>query len=854
MSGPPHDSPGVAPDRLARLADAVADAQDIDWIHEESSAAGQEEGAVIRELSVISRIGRLLQSPEVGLSPAGAGSSGAVSSTRPVAETGAAPNSSTSWGPLTIRATLGQGTFGTVYRAWDAELQREVALKILRDVRPGAPGPLVEEARVLARIRHSNIVTVFGVARFDDRVGFWMDFVQGRTLEEIQKTQGTRSAEEAALCGLDLCRALAAVHQAGLLHCDVKAQNVMRAVGGRTVLMDFGAAVLRRAGEHAARRAVGTPKYTAPEVIEGEAPTVRSDIYSLGVLLYYLVSGTYPVRGGSIDEIKESHRHGRRQWLRDVRSDLPAAFVRAVDAATAVRPEDRPESAGALEALLQRAADWSGWHRPAPLERSIAVLPFDDMSPDRHLDYLCDGIAEEIINALVRVPDIRVIGRGSSFKFHSRRYDRTEVSSSLRVQTILEGSVRTAGSGLRVTARLIDAGDGVCLWGERFDRQVEEVFDVQDDIARAVADVLGARVVRDLAHPAPAAVAHTPDASATGGAGTLIPYRRAEVPGSGIAGTRNLEAYTLYLRGRFAWDQRTEAALEHSIGYFEAAIEQDPQYAEAHAGLADAYATLGFYGGLAPDAAMPRATAAARRAIDLSGLLPGPHATLGCVAAAWERRWDDAEARFQRAIELAPMHPTVWHWYAINYLVPLRRFDEASEALRRAAEADPLSTPIRASAGILRYFAHRFDEAERQLRETLDLDGTSATARLFLGLTLAEIGRPVDAQRELEVARATAQSPEMTAAAGYAAARAGDDAAARRAVAELEMLSRVRYVSPSLVAQVYAGLGDVEAALEWLEEALAVRALDLAWLSVRPTFDGLRADARLRAMVADIGL
>lgn len=840
MNDIPRD-PAPAHARLGWLAEAAVDAREVDWDQEATSAPSGAEGAVIRQLGVLAGIGRMFR-----VSDEEEAWDQSTTTTGPAASVTTCGEGSMSWGPFAIRATLGEGTFGTVYRAWESELDRHVALKILHKVDARAAGRLVEEARLLARIRHPNIVTIYGADRFEGQVGFWMELVDGRTLRQLQKEQGTCSAQEAVLFGLDLCRALAAVHHAGFLHCDVKAQNVMREAGGRTVLMDFGAAALQQAGN----RVGGTPLYMAPERLEGSAPTVRSDLYSVGVLLYYLVSGTFPVEGRTIDELRTAHAR-RRQRLRDVRSDLPASFVRVIDAVTAVRPDDRPDSAGALEALLERAADrFASRTRPTRgeaasgtrRERSIAVLPFVDLSPDRRLDYFCEGIAEEIINALMQVPGVRVIGRTSSFKFRARHDDPGEVGSALDVETILEGSVRTSGNRLRVTARLIDAADGSSRWSERFDRQLEDVFAVQDDIAQAAARALGA--------------------AAPGGEAVGVPAGRplrwthddAAPIATGTTGTRDLEAYTLCLRGRFAWNQRTETALAHSIDWFEAAVARDPLYADAYAGLAEAHATLGFYGGVAPDIAMPRAKAAARRAIELSGSQPGPHATLGCVSAIYERQWREAAACFDRAIRLAPMHPTVRHWHAINYLVPLQRFDEAGEELRRACGADPISTPIHASVGILHYFARRFHDAERHLRETLALDAASSTVRLFLGLTLAETRRHDEAMRELELARALSPSPEMTAAIGYVAARAGDAPAARRALADLESLARARYVSPSLIAQIHAGLGDTVAALDSLERASEVRALDLAWLAVRPVFDDLRSAPRLRALLVELGL
>jgi serine/threonine-protein kinase len=828
----------LTPDSLlARLTSAIADGLDVDWALVESNTTNPEELAIVRQLRVLADVGGVFKQ-SIADAPAPLPSSGATGAdlSQPGIQADGERPELARWGPFEIRAKVGTGTFGTVYRAWDPGLEREVGVKLLHNVSSRSASRLVDEARLLARVRHSNIVTIFGADQFEGEVGFWMEFVNGRTLKQIHAEQGTCSAEEALLFGLDLCRALAAVHRAGFLHCDVKAQNVMRETGGRTVLMDFGAAALIHARTGSRSFIGGTPLYLAPEVLAGGAPSVRSDLYSLGVLLYFLVSGDFPVFGTTLRELNDAHAARKRRWLRDLRPELPAPFVRAVDDAIAVLPESRPDSAGAMEALLERAAGRSvsemsrsmRVEREKPAQPSIAVLPFADLSPDKGLAYFCEGIAEELLEALRAVPGVRVVGRSSAFRFTSSVDDPRHVGTVLNVGSVLEGSVRTSGNRLRVVARLIDTEDGSQLWSERFDRQLDDVFAVQDEIAQASVRALGARFGGPELRTAPA---------------------------SGLAATTSsLEAYTLYLKGRFCWNQRTEPALKASAAYFEEAVKNDVNYASAHAGLADAYATLGLYGVLSPDNAMPKARAAAQRAIELAGTLSAPHATLACVTAVFDWNWRGAEAGYRRAIMLNSSDPVAHQWYAINHLVPLQRFDEAAEQLRLAKDADPLSTPIRVSGGIFSYFAHRFDEAEHQLRESLELDAGSSTARLFLGLSLVERGRHDSAIRELDVARELSPRPEMTAAVGYAYAKAGDVSGAHRALDDLHKLAGERYVSPSLIAQVHAGLEETRTALEWLERARECRAADLSWLAVRPVFDQLRREPEVARIIAALGL
>ncbi len=747
-----------------------------------------------------------------------------------------------SWRHLKIRGALGGGAFGTVFRAWEPRLEREVALKLLHHLDPAAEDAVVEEASLLARVHHPNVVAILGADRSEGCAGLWMELINGRTLKEIQDQSGPCSAEEATVYGLDVCRALAAVHLAGLVHRDVKAQNVMREAGGRVVLMDFGAAAT---GTGSGTTIRGTPFYLAPEVLQGEAPTVQSDLYSLGVLLFYLVSGDFPVLGNSLDSLREEHRHGRRRLLRDLRPDLPAAFVRMVDAALSARREERPATAGAMEALLEstlgrdsvasRAGSGAAPQPSGRAQQSVAVLRFVNMTVDKNLEFFCDGVAEEIINALTTVPGLRVMPAASAFRFTSGAADLREVGARLDVGTVLEGSVRVSGDRIRVISRLISTADGSQLWSQRFERPLGEIFDIQDEIATATVNAIGVRLVRDQGRGAmDAGLMRAED----GNASRPIASR-----------TRDAEAYTLYLKGRHCWNQRTEGGLHKSAAYFEKAVARDPEYADGYAGLAEAYTTLGLYGVLAPHETMPKGRAAAHRAIALGSSQASPYATAGCIASVYDWLWPDAERQYLRAIDLSPQQPVAHHWYAINYLVPRQRFAEADKELRYAVDADPLSMPIHISVGLTSYFARDYLKAEQQFNGSFELDPASAPARLFLGLTLVEIGRFDEAVRELETAIQLAGSPEMIAARGYAFARAGASARAREALGALITMSGNRYVSASLVAQVHAALGEPTPALDWLERAADAHAADLAWLRVRPVFDTLRGEARFGAIL-----
>jgi serine/threonine-protein kinase len=505
---------------------------------------------------------------------------------------------------------------------------------------------------------------------------------------------------------------------------------------------------------------------------------------------------------------------------------LVAEALQRALADRALQPAERTACGDALAKVGPPDVTSAAASRPASSQSpSVAILAFEDLSPEKNLEYFCDGVAEEILHGLARVTGLRVAARSSAFQFRGKSEDIREIGRVLKVATVLEGSVRAARQRLRISARLVNAADGYQLWAERFDRDLGDIFAVQDEIADAV--------VRNLRLQVDAVRSDRVTAS----------------------GTRNLEAYTLYLKGRHHWNKRTEADLRKSVDCFEDAIDRDAGYAQAYAGLAESYVTLGLYGALSPAETMPRARASALRATEIAGPSPSAATTLACVDAAHDWSWAEAERQFKQAIALGPGEPTARHRYAINYLVPLGRFDEADAELRRAREMDPLSSAISVSVGMRSYFAHRYAKAVEELSATIDLDATFAPARLFMGLTLTELGRFDDALQELDTARRlSGGSPETIAAAGYASARAGHGQQAQRALEELTAQSSSRYVSPSLVAQIHAGLDDTASALVWLEKAFEARAADLIWLAGRPVFDGLRADPGFIALQQRLNL
>jgi eukaryotic-like serine/threonine-protein kinase len=752
-------------------------------------------------------------------------------------------------GRYELLATIGTGGMGEVFRAQDTRLGRQVAVKVLapelaRD--PDMRQRFDREARAVAALSHPNILAIHDVGDEEGVLYAVMELLEGETLRRRLRT-GALPVSATHKVALQVARGLAAAHAKGIVHRDLKPENVFLEARGTVKILDFGLARIDPAGRtteddtqvaHQTKAGVvlGTTQYMSPEQVRGLAADTRTDIFSFGTVLYEMLWRVHPFAGPSTaDTVSAILREEVMPRAADGTGPV-AALERISLRCLQKRPDERFASADVLVLALEGAEpDAVTGQLPSDLavaavashetRPSIAVLPFADMSPGRDLDYLCEGIADEIITALMKVPGVRVTARTSAFRFKGTSEDIRTVGQALGASAVLEGSVRSAANRLRISTQLISAEDGYQLWSERFDRTMDDLFAVQDDIAREVTNAL--------------------QLTLSSGASRKLVSGRTEDP----------EAYTLYLKGRHFWAKRTEEALRTSVGYFQAAIARDAAFANARAGLAESYVTLGLYGVVTPDDVMPRARAEAQRALETFGASPGALATLGCVQAVYDWAWSEAEQSFRQAIEAGRGAPSPHHWYAINYLVPLGRFTEADRHLRQALDADPLSAPISASAGLRSYFAHQFEQALDEFAKTLAFESSFSAAHFFLGLSLAELGRFEAALAEIEAAvRLSGGSPEMIAAIGYVAARAGMIDRAHEAIGALERLAGERYVSPSLIAQVHTGLGRTEDALDWLERARNGKAADLAWLAVRPVFETLRAAPRFQAIQASMHL
>ncbi len=731
-----------------------------------------------------------------------------------------------------IEREIGRGGMAIVYRAADLKHDRPVAVKVFRPEMSAQLGGerFLREIRLTAQLQHPGILALHDSGEVDGLFYYVMPFIEGESLRERLTRERQLPVAEVVRITTEVAEALDYAHARGIVHRDVKPENIMLSQG-HALVGDFG--IARAVGavstEHLTEAGItmGTVGYMSPEQATAEELDGRSDQYSLACIVYEMLVGDPPFEGPTGIAIISRHLVDPAPPLRALRPDVPEGMERAFFRAMAKTAADRYRTVGEFAAALAsgEGAAPAPSSPPSAPARSVAVLPFVDLSPQRDQEYFCDGLSEALQEALSHVEGLRVVSRTSAFAFKDKRLDVRDIGRQLNVATLLEGSVQKAGERLRASVTLTNVADGYQLWSERYDRPMTDVFEVQDNIARTVVRRLLPKLSEELRVP-------------------LV-----------IKSTDDLGAYQLYLKGRHVWNRRTEGALHQSIDYFRRALALDPTFAVAQAGLADAYVMLGIYGGLPPGEAMPRARAFAEEALTQHPDLAEALAALGCVRAVYAWDWPGAEAVFRQALTANPQYPPAYQWYAVNCLMPSGRFLEARDQLRQARELDPLSPVIGATLGLLAYLERRYDEAVGHYREVLELDERFALAHYFLGQTLTEQRQYPKAIAELHQALASGgRSAEMVAALAGAEALAGHPDVAESLLSELQTMAEAKYVSPVLIGQVHLALGRRAEALEALEQGLRTRSAEMIWLGVRPTFDALRDDPRFVALLQQLGL
>jgi eukaryotic-like serine/threonine-protein kinase len=710
-------------------------------------------------------------------------------------------------------------------------------------------------------VRHPHVVHVYGAERHEERIGLWMELVRGRSLDEIVRSDGPMAADAAAKIGADLAGAVAAVHAAGLLHRDIKVQNVIQDDSGRIVLMDFGAG--EEIGAVKARVA-GTPLYIAPEVLAGGAASAASDVYALGVLLFYLTTGAFPVHAASIEELRRAHDAGARRELRRLNPKVPAALARVVERALSPEPSARYATAAAMEADLRRvargespadagASRWRGWigvgataaavvallatlvssrpfsSRPVPDATSLAVLPLTFVSGQSDAPFLAEGLTDELITTLGQVEALRVTAHTSVRRFRGSTASVSEIADQLAVGSVLEGSIavnRSAGDPrVRVNLRLIQAGTDVQIWSDTFERSLGELVALERDIARAVARSVSAKL--------------------TDGEATRFAQASASDPA----------AQQAYLEGlSYLAQNRRGAEVRPALEALQRAITLDPTFAAPHAAVARTYVLLVADGEISQAEAYVSAKAAAHRALELDSGLPDAHVALGDVSFYYEWDWPTAEAEYLRAIELSASDVRARRHYA-DLLAAMGRPDQARQHANYAVAVDPLTADVLLGAGVAAYYQRRYDEAREMLRRVTVMDPRFPGAYRTLSRIEEARGNIPEAIDLTDRALRLADYVPARAAALSLRAQAGHRTLARQGLAQLQarLAAENRPLNPAYEAYVRLALGERDAALELLSKAVAARDQTVLWMRVDPRLDPLRSDSRFQALLTLLG-
>jgi serine/threonine-protein kinase len=800
---------------------------------------------------------------------------------------------------------IGRGGMGEVFLAKDTRLERLVAIKLMSvDLAKDANQRqrFQTEAKAASGLNHPNICVVYEVGESEDGRPFLaMEYIDGRTLEFLMRQRRMKIRESIEI-GIQLAGALEAAHARHLLHRDIKPGNIMLDKRGNVKLLDFGLAKRFRSESFANATSdlshtdtgvtIGTPHYMSPEQALGRELDDRSDIFNLGIVLYELVAGQRPFRGATTGETINSiinlqpeplglenplfspaldniiskclaktpeHRYASAKELADDLRTLKVESKRsrsATDTGVVVPvkfKQDNDESTklwqlatkvnrgptfsiaaavafAGLVALIVwlivpkdvrngAVASQSVTNVPPP-QKSIAVLPFDNFSGEADTDYLSDGLTEEITAALSRVPGLKVAARNSAFTFKGKNEDIRKIGETLHVSKLLEGSVRKSGKQIRVTAQLINAADGFHLWSESYDRDVEDIILVQEDIARRIADRL------------------------QGQTNTVIAKRQAVDP----------EAYKLYLQGRQYWNKRAETALKKSVQLYQEAIDKDPTYAAAHAGLAAAYLLIPGYSHTAkPSTYNPLARAAANRALELDPACPEAHAVLGNMKAD-ARDFKGAEEHYRQAIASDPNYATAHHWYG-RYLYCRGQMDEGLKELRTALELDPLSPIIHATIPAWNLAAGNYDQTIAEVRNVIDQFPEFVHVRAILAEALMLKGQYKEGLAEIDKARALIpdEPSALIEYRAYALARMGREAEAREILGVLEQRLNEGKPAELAISMVYIGLHEYDKAMDALERLNASEGLDLE-IFVDPCVKELRNLPRFQALLEKAGM
>jgi len=735
----------------------------------------------------------------------------------------------------TVERELGRGGMATVYLAEEKKHGRKVAIKVLRPEITAALGTerFLREIGIAAQLSHPHIVPLIDSGEAGGLLYYVQPHVPGGSLRDRLLEARPLSVKDALRIVQEVGAGLDFAHRKGFVHRDVKPENILFA-DGHAVLADFGVARACCDAEEDTPRgrelvtevgfAVGTPEYMSPEQASGEVElNAASDVYSLACVMYEMLAGEPPFKAASPRAVMAKQVTESPRPLRGLRPEVSIAMERAIAHGLEKDPDQRYASTAEFVAALV-APDGSALARTPVTTRSIAVLPFVNASPDVDNEYLSDGITDELIDALAKISGLRLASRTSVFALKGKPLDVRAVGALLGTSVVLEGTVRKVGDRLRITAQLTSTDDGRLLWSQRYDRKLVDMLEIQDEIAATIVNTLRATMFADLSE-------HVP--------------RRY---------TENIQAYGLYLKGRYEWNKRTQEGVAAAIRYFERAIAEDPGYAPAYAGLSDSYSLDVDYRSIPVHEAYQRAKGYARKALALDESVPTAHASLAWALFIYDWQWEEAEREFRRAIELNPRYASAHQWF--SFLLAARgKHDAALLEGHTALELDSASVSIRRAVGWLYYYARRFDQAREHLSRAIEMNPMAVESYRMLGSTLALQGNVAEAERVLrEALTLEGAAAYSKATLGWLLARSGNREAATELLRELDAAREQGYVSPVAFAILHIGLGNLQDALDWSERAYDERRGWLAYVNVNPIFDPLRNEPRFRSLVQKMRL
>jgi serine/threonine-protein kinase len=770
---------------------------------------------------------------------------------------------------------------GEVYLAEDTRLGRKVAIKVIGTGSADnakANRRLLREAQAAATLDHPHICAIYEVGQEGSRCFIVMQYIQGETLAERIGRKPLDLIESARLAE-QIADALNEAHSHGIIHRDLKPMNVMITPRGQAKLMDFGLAKLlerenQLLGSQVQTRSqltspgsiVGTVPYMSPEQIKCEDLDARSDLFSLGTLLYEMIAGSCPFSANTgaetigailftdppalstcapgtpddaeriVNKLLDKDKNKRYQSASEVLVDLKHLIEELEFAARLERSGQVMSTSGVttvnMRPVLPVAQDASAGvgvsgsarkRRSTRAIESLAVMPLINSSNDPEMEYLSDGVTESIINKLAHVPRLRVMARASVFRYKGRDLDPQQIGRELNVRAVLTGRVMQRGERLTISIELSDAENGAHIWGEQYNRTSPDIFELEDEISRVISEQLRLKL--------------------TSGDRKQMTRRY----------TDNPEVYKLYLNGRYHYNKLTGEGMKKAIEYYQHSIALEPRYAPAYAGLADTFVTLWWYGFVAPDDAVPHARAATMKALEIDEKLSEAHTALGRIKQCYDWKWTEAEKEFKRAIKLNPNSSDAHLAYAA-FLAAMQRFDEARSEGKRTLELDPLSLVANLTLGwSLYYFTREYDKAIEHGRKMLEMEPNFYGAHWLISASLNLQGKFEEAIASHQHAIALGGGSHVLAGLGSVYARWGKRDEAIKVIEELKELMTKSYVPAYQIAMVYAFLGDKDSAFEWLDKAYAERNGTLAFLKTDVAMDKLRGDPRLDRLMQSLG-